>query len=133
MADLGRADDDPAGLAATGWRRDFDDIEAKGPRLRRTQRTKVGGTGATQGFFLARIDRIVSRHQRMGRARLHLDKDQDFAIAANQIELVAPVARAVPVARDDGKASLALKKFRRGPFTGRASVSRVTPAVEKRF
>jgi len=60
----------------------------------------------------------------MGRAGLHLDKDQHFAIAANQVKFIALIARTVPVARDNGKTAFALKKIRCHAFTGSAGASR---------
>jgi len=125
---------------AAGMRRDLDDVEAECPRLRRTQRAKVGRARATQDFFLARSDRIVPLHERMGRACLHLDEDQNFAIPAHKVDFLTPVARAAPIARDDGETPLALKKIGRSAFTrragrsGDAESSRVGgTAVEKGF
>ncbi len=94
--------------------RDLDDIEAERARRRR-ELPEVGLHRPTQRAFLALVHRMITADQRTLGACLHLNENEHVSIATNQVDLIALVARAAPVARYDGITLAALEKVRRPP------------------
>jgi len=110
---------------------DFNHIETVclGPP-HRTKRPQIIRAGPKQDFLLGSIHGVVTRDQGIGSPGLYLDKNQDIAIAANEIDFIAPVTRAAPVLGDDFIAIFRAKKSCRQPLALGAShgLVRSTPA-----
>src|SRR5581483_3182327 len=96
-------------------------VEPERRRRLARPRPQVGGAGASQHLLLPRVHRVIAGHQRAGRPRLHLDKDQHLAVPADKVDLIPPVARAAPVSRHDREAALAAQKLRRRALSRRAA------------
>ena len=116
---------DPTGERAiqhvTAHERHLDDVEPERPD-RAPQPRQIGRRRPAHYPLLPRIDGMQARHERTRGPRLHLDEHQDSAVAAHQIKLVAPVARAAPVARNDREAAFAPQPFGREPLAPGAGV-----------
>jgi 8-oxo-dGTP diphosphatase len=91
---------------------DLDDVEAEGVRPA-AELGQVAANGAAQDPPLPPVDREVARHEGRFRPGLDLDEDQDLAIAANEVDLLPPVAGTAPVARQDPEALPAQEVGRR--------------------
>jgi 8-oxo-dGTP diphosphatase len=80
-------------------------VEAKSLRFGRRQ-GQEGPDRPTEGPALATVDRVEPGHKGALRPGLHLDEDKGPLVAANEVDLLAPVARIAPVAVDDLKPEL---------------------------
>ena len=104
----------------------FNHIETE--RLRppnRTKRPQISRAGTEHDLFLGFIDSVITRNKGVGGPGLHLDKNQDVAIAANKIDFITPVARAAPISCYDLVTVLLAKKSCRQPLTLGAGLSSI--------
>ena len=77
---------------------------------------EVGVGGAAQHAAFPCVDRVVALDEGGGGARFHFDKDEHRAVEADEVELVASVARAAPVAREDAEVFPTLEPARGKAF-----------------
>lgn len=89
--------------------RDLDDVEPVGPRGLGEER-EIGPGRAPQRPALARVDGENPRHLRSRRAGLHLDKGQGPAVEDDEVDLVATIQGAAPVAGDNPAAEAPLEE-----------------------
>lgn len=81
------------------------DIEPKGAWFF-AQLRQIGLDRASQDAFLALIDGMIAGHQGVGGASLYLDENEHIAIAADEIDFLAPIMRIAPVPRHDRELAL---------------------------
>ena len=84
----------------------LDDIEAEGAGPGKVQ-AEIGADGPPESPFLAAADGKVAGNPVSRPARLHLDEDGRVRVEGDQVDLLAPVARIAPVARENGEAPAA--------------------------
>jgi len=111
---LGRA-------VAASRRNNLHDIKTERARLF-TQTAKVRGDRAPQDIFFTAIDRVIPRHQRTAGPRLHLDEDEDLAIARHEVNFLPPVFRVAPVPGRDAEAPFPFEPLSRRRFRHRTRV-----------
>ena len=101
----------------------FDHVETKGVRGAGMQ-AEIGADRPAQRLSFPPADRKVSGHKAAVSSRLDLDKNGRTGVPRDQVDFLAPVVRIVPVAGENGEASLTPQEFcgkrlaARPPFCG---------------
>ena len=89
--------------------RDLSHVDTK-RRSRRPETREIGSDHAPQHPPLAPVNRLETLHTRMCGARAHLDKHDRLSVAADQVDLLAPVAGIAPIPRHNPVAQLPAEK-----------------------
>ena len=84
----------------------LDDVKAKSGRFHQ-ESCQITSDRPAQNPSFPIIDRMITGYQRIGIARLHLDKDQHAPVTRHEVDLLAPIPRAAPIPRHDRKRAFA--------------------------